>query len=713
MNFQQLFQVFGYPLVALGIGLESMGVPAPGETILLIAAAASATGSGQIVWVILAAAAGAIIGDNIAFTLGQRYGRSLLTRIPFINEEKLTHSEAFFHKHGPKTVIIARFIPVVRSVVAYIAGINKMRHQTFTVYNLVGGLLWAVIIGSLGFIFGKNLHLVELWLQRIGGIWVAILLVGGLLLWVNHRWYQDERRFRLGRTGTAWTWWQEAWQRLTQQGQRGLLVYGFLLILSGWATGVLLDDWVEREPELYQRDRLVRSWLQLGAEEVSPWTEALAWLGDVRLLAVVTAVTTVFLWRRGRQRNSVLTVVMFAGALALGVGLQVWLKRPLPPSPELLWQLTPYAFPHLSSLLTVAVYGWLAHLWQQERPWSSRVNGATVAIFLSASVGITGLYLGQANLSDVLAGWSLGFLWLGIPLSASDRRVKQVREKVKAKAELMKPRQRLNLLLALTLPVLVLTFLEPPIAQDPSYHNFADQRLIWGVPNFFNVTSNAPFLIFGVMGLLFLWRLRRTGGWPAFVDLVERRPYLVFFIGVAVTSFGSAYYHLDPNNTHLVWDRLPMTFGFMSIFAAVIMERIDRDAGLRLLWPLVAMGIASVGYWYWSELHLQGDLRFYVDVQFYPLMAIPLLVALFPSRYTKGEQVYTIILIYALAKAFELLDKPVYQLLGGVISGHTIKHLVAALATYWAMRMLLLRRPLEPENSKAPERRKPFRHPKK
>ncbi|MCB8919999.1 MAG: alkaline phytoceramidase [Ardenticatenaceae bacterium] len=263
----------------------------------------------------------------------------------------------------------------------------------------------------------------------------------------------------------------------------------------------------------------------------------------------------------------------------------------------------------------------------------------------------------------------------------------------------MLPRQRLNLLLALTLPVLILTFVEPPIAQDPSYHHFADQRLIWNIPNFFNVTSNLPFLIFGGMGLFFLWRLRRTGGWPTFAELVEERPYLIFFIGVAITSFGSAYYHLDPNNTHLVWDRLPMTFGFMSIFAAVIMERIDRDAGLRLLWPMVIVGIGSVVYWYWSELHLHGDLRFYINIQFYPLMAIPLIVTLFPSRYTKGEQVYTIILIYALAKAFELLDKPVYQLLGGVISGHTIKHLVAALATYWALRMLLLRRPLESERT--------------
>lgn len=425
MDWQQLFQLFGYPLVAFGIGLESMGIPAPGETILLIAAAAAATtGTGNIVGVILAAAAGAVIGDNIAFTLGQHYGRSLLTRIPFVDEQKLAHSEAFFHKHGSKTVIIARFIPVVRSVVAYIAGINKMRHRTFTVYNLVGGLLWATLIGSLGFVFGKNLDLVELWLRRVGGIWMAILFLGIMLLWANQRWYKNEHRFRLGRTGTVWAWWQTGWQWVTQQGRRGLALYLLLLVVSGWATGVLLDDWVEREPELYQRDRAATVWLKLGAEEVSPWTEALAWLGDVRVLAGVAAITAVFLWRRGRRRNSMLTVIHFAGALALGWGLQVWLKRPLPPSPEPLWQLTTYAFPHLSSLLSLVVFGWLAYLWQQERAWSHRINAATTAVFLTVSVGITGLYLGQANLSDVLAGWSLGFLWLGIPISVSEEGVK-------------------------------------------------------------------------------------------------------------------------------------------------------------------------------------------------------------------------------------------------------------------------------------------------
>ena len=426
MNWQQLFQLFGYPLVALGIGLESMGIPAPGETILLIAAAAAATtATGNIVWVILAAATGAIVGDNIAFMVGQRYGRSLLTRIPFIDEQKLTHSEAFFHKHGTKTIIIARFIPIVRSVVAYIAGINKMRHRTFTAYNLVGGILWATVIGSLGFVFGKNLKLVELWLRRVGGVWVAIMLVGGVLIWVNQRWHPSEHHFRLGRVGTAWVWWQTVWQRIVRYGRRGLVIYGLLLVISGWATGVLLDDWVEREPELYQRDRLATVWLQLGAEEVSPWVEALAWLGDVRVLAGVAGITAVWLWRRGRRRRTILTVVNLVGALVLGWGLQVWLKRPLPPSAEPMWQLTAYAFPHLSSLLAVAVYGWLVVLWQQEQPWAGRVNRATVAAFFPLTIGITGLYLGQANLSDVLAGLSLGFLWLGIPLALAEETLTQ------------------------------------------------------------------------------------------------------------------------------------------------------------------------------------------------------------------------------------------------------------------------------------------------
>lgn len=532
------------------------------------------------------------------------------------------------------------------------------------------------------------LQLLESWVRQTGGVWLTIIFLGLLLLGLNQRWYHSRRRFQGGFVGRALLWSRAAWQRLIQPDRRRLLLYVLLLVVSGWAVGVLLDDWVQREPELFWRDQLANKWLRLGAEETSPWLLGIAWLGDVRLLTIVALITAVWQWRSNHRTLTELTFVNYFGALSLGWGLQWWLKRPLPLSPEHLWQLTSYAFPNLPSLMAVAVYGWLGYLWQRERIWHSRLNAGTLAVFVSLSVAIANLYLAQAQLSDVLAGLALGTLWMLIPTALTDPEVVTRARHVRAKTTRMPPKQRLRLLLALTIPVIVLTFISPPIAQDPSYHNFADQRMIWGIPNFFNVTSNAPFLLFGGMGLLFLWRLRASQGWPAFAALLEERPYWVFFFGVAITSIGSSYYHWAPSNTHLVWDRLPMTFGFMSLFAAIIMERIDRDAGLRLLTPLVIIGVSSVAYWYLSELHNRGDLRMYIDVQFYPLIAIPLIAYLFQSRYTKGGEIYNVMLLYAVAKAFELLDVPVFQFTGGFVSGHTIKHLFAALATYWVLYMI-------------------------
>ena len=254
---------------------------------------------------------------------------------------------------------------------------------------------------------------------------------------------------------------------------------------------------------------------------------------------------------------------------------------------------------------------------------------------------------------------------------------------------------RIWLIISLTIPVILLTFIEPPIAQDPSYHNFADQRTIWGIPNFYNVISNTAFLAVGIGGLMFLWRQHRLRNHSAFIEPVEEWPYFVLFLGVGLTSFGSAYYHLQPNDTHLVWDRLPMTFAFMAFFAATIMEHIQLKAGLRLLPALILLGVASVIYWYAGDLRGGGgDLRFYVDIQFYPLLTIPLIAALFPPRYVPNWLIFLVILLYALAKLFELWDVRIFNWLGWV-SGHTLKHLTAALATYVIIWILAVRKPSE------------------
>jgi hypothetical protein len=227
----------------------------------------------------------------------------------------------------------------------------------------------------------------------------------------------------------------------------------------------------------------------------------------------------------------------------------------------------------------------------------------------------------------------------------------------------------------LNLPLLVLfglmvaslggVLLLPPIPQDPSYHQFADQRTILGVPNFWNVVSNLPFLAVGAAGL------RRFRTDPATV---------VFFLGVFLTGVGSSYYHWNPNDDTLFWDRLPMTLSFAAILALVVKERASERAGAPLLWPALATGLFSLLLWRWTD-----DLRLYFWVQFFPGLAVVLLFLLYPPKYSGTFYWVVAGLLYALAKVFEFTDKAIYSA-GNLLSGHTLKHLAAAGACFAILR---------------------------
>jgi hypothetical protein len=232
-----------------------------------------------------------------------------------------------------------------------------------------------------------------------------------------------------------------------------------------------------------------------------------------------------------------------------------------------------------------------------------------------------------------------------------------------------------------------------PVAQDPAYHLFADTRTIWGVPNFANVVSNLPFALVGGVALC---RLLGPSGRKIFRLPADALPYLIFFVGVALVSLGSAYYHARPSNQSLVWDRLPMTIAFTALFAAFIADRIHRPIGLFVALPLLlAIGVSSVAYWHWTESAGRGDLRFYALVQFYPLAAMPLICWLYPKRfYIDGKYVAWIVGWYALAKIFEFYDARLLSILGYAISGHTLKHLAAAVAPLVVLKMLLAAKPV-------------------
>jgi len=236
-----------------------------------------------------------------------------------------------------------------------------------------------------------------------------------------------------------------------------------------------------------------------------------------------------------------------------------------------------------------------------------------------------------------------------------------------------------GLVLLIAAPLLFLLFVYgKPIAQDRGYHLFADTRTCLGLRNFGNVASNIAFLLVGAAGTL--WCFRN----PA-VQAV--RSWTVFFLGVALVFFGSGYYHYAPGDESLVWDRLPMTVAFMGLFAALLSEQLGAAFERMLLIPAVLVGIASVVWWKVSD-----DLRVYVWVQFTPLLVIPYVVAVFRGHYTHRHYLLYGVGLYALAKVAEYYDQNIYALGSSVISGHTLKHLVAAAAPFSVYLMLRRRR---------------------
>ena len=257
----------------------------------------------------------------------------------------------------------------------------------------------------------------------------------------------------------------------------------------------------------------------------------------------------------------------------------------------------------------------------------------------------------------------------------------------------MKNQNQLLILGIFSAGIVLTSIVVPPIPQSIEYHQFIDQRTYFGIPNFFNVISNIILLFSGLVGFTFLLRPRELLKNKTFIDPLERWPYLILFLSVIIASLASTYYHLAPDNTRLAWDRLPIAIGVMTLLSIVLIERIGTNIGFILLPFLILSGIGSVMYWYWSEQYGQGNLNYYIVVQFYSILAIIILAKCFHSRYTRGTDIYVVIILYTLAKFAEIADHEIYSL-GQVISGHSIKHLFAGLAVFWIIYMLQKRTPL-------------------
>jgi hypothetical protein len=220
----------------------------------------------------------------------------------------------------------------------------------------------------------------------------------------------------------------------------------------------------------------------------------------------------------------------------------------------------------------------------------------------------------------------------------------------------------------------------PPIPQDPAYHQFADLRTVWGIPNFLDVVTSLPFLFIGLLGII-----------PAKTHQPTVAPWSwrTLFGGVALVGLGSAYYHCAPSHWTLVWDRLPMAVGFMALFVALLSENVHPKLETFLLVPMCLLAIFSVVYWHYTD-----DLRFYIWVQVSPLLGILILFLLFRGRQMHQAYLMAALGLYILAKVAEVYDQSIYSMTQQTFSGHSVKHLLSAWAVFLVYRMLNRRRPM-------------------
>ena len=431
---------YGYAILFVLVALESLGVPLPGETALFTAATLAAYGRLSIAAVVGTAMAAAILGDNGGYWIGREAGGVLVRRfgrVVRVNQAKLERARAFFARHGPKAVFFGRFVALLRTWAAMLAGAAHMPYPTFMFYNAAGGVCWALVVGALGYLFGRTLPRLDAY---VGQATLAVALLVALIVALSFGYRALERngarpvaalerlwqRF-IGMPGlmALKTRHPRAWAfvaaRFTRGDYLGLhLTIGLVVSLAGlWAFGAILEDVVHGDP-LTQLDLALLAWFQAHATPLGYHVaQAISFLGSPAVIALLALGVSAVL-ASSRQRLLLAGwIAALVGAGVLTEALKLVIRRPRPPEAMLFLNTESWSFPSGHAMGSLVGYGMLAYLavvlWVK-RP---RLKGALVlgAALLVAAVGLSRLYLGVHYFSDVVGGYAAGVLWLAACIS--------------------------------------------------------------------------------------------------------------------------------------------------------------------------------------------------------------------------------------------------------------------------------------------------------
>jgi undecaprenyl-diphosphatase len=420
----ELVGQYGYAIVVLFIIAESIGIPVPSEGVLIIAAALAAKGRLSIAGVIAAGTIGAILGGSAGFWIGRAGGQALLRRQGqrFGIVQRLEQAERFFARYGAPSVFFARYLSIVRTVIPMLAGASFMQFGRFSIYNGVGGLVWAFVFGGAGHYFGRTL---ESFPSGAGRAALAVVLLALLAFAFFRAW----RRYRANRDAIAtWAWrlWAEtlprSWRGLVARFPRGgylssHLTVGFLCSLVGLGVFAFVTESVARERSLTAFDLSVAEWLHahatLTGTGICHWISVLGAPGMMTALAV--AVAGVLAASR-RWLDCIGWVAGLTGAALLHTALEFLIERPRPPYAA--DTLAGFSFPSSHAMGSLVAYGMLSYLiLLHGRSRIVHFAVVTSAVLLIIAIGFSRLYLGAHYFSDVVGGYAAGLVWLSTCIS--------------------------------------------------------------------------------------------------------------------------------------------------------------------------------------------------------------------------------------------------------------------------------------------------------
>jgi membrane protein DedA with SNARE-associated domain/membrane-associated phospholipid phosphatase len=436
---RHLLETYGYIALFVLVGLESLGIPLPGEAALLTAAAFAAQGHLSIVGVILAAAVGGIVGDAAGYWIGRKGGLVAVRRygkLLHLSETTLDRAQRFFQRHGGKTVFLGRFISLLRMWAAVLAGVSRMPYGRFTLYNVAGGLCWATLFGTLGYLFGRSLPQLQKAVGQVGAM-LALLLAIIVALVLLGRWFEDHQdeilawaRRQITRISTSGVVQRSrerhprAWVFLAQRFSRteylGLhLTLGLMLSLGAlWLFAGISEDLIHHDP-LTQFDLTMANVLHRhGTPVLIELAKAISQLGSPGFVAAWSLVVCLVLLKERRRVLLIGWIAALAGGGLLEQGLKLAFRRPRPT-----WE-APYlvahgwSFPSGHAMGSLVAYGMLAYvLVLHLHSTAARRAVIAGAIVLVLAIGFTRLFLGVHFFSDVVAGYAGGTVWLGVCIS--------------------------------------------------------------------------------------------------------------------------------------------------------------------------------------------------------------------------------------------------------------------------------------------------------